>query len=382
MRFFLSVGLLYFFHIMLQNFKSTIALNLLNSKGVKTNRKIVVIESDDWGSIRMPDKSSLTTLKEKGFRIEKCAYMLNDCLESNEDLNYLFNFLESRNKTPVITANFLTANPDFERIRNSKFQHYFYENLDDTLLKYPNHDKVKALWLKGLSNKYFIPQLHGREHLNVNVWMKDLQNGNKETIDAFNLNLFGVSSNITKNSRQSYQEAFGKNCGTYVEKEKILIEAHEQFFNLFGYYSQTFIAPNYTWDKDVELILNKLGVTHFQGANIQKSFNLKKNKTEIQRHFLAEENELKQKYLIRNVNFETFSNQDKDWVSYGLKQIKNAFYWKKPAVISMHRVNFIGSINSDNSKRNVQLLNSLLNEIEKKWPEVEYMSSEELSKLI
>jgi len=30
--------------------------NLVNIPGWRTNRKIVVIESDDWGSVRMPSR--------------------------------------------------------------------------------------------------------------------------------------------------------------------------------------------------------------------------------------------------------------------------------------------------------------------------------------
>ena len=38
------------------NIKQTITHNLLNIPGWRTKRHIVVIESDDWGSIRMPSK--------------------------------------------------------------------------------------------------------------------------------------------------------------------------------------------------------------------------------------------------------------------------------------------------------------------------------------
>jgi hypothetical protein len=39
---------------MINSLKSTLSRNLTNARGWRTNRKIVVIESDDWGSIRMP----------------------------------------------------------------------------------------------------------------------------------------------------------------------------------------------------------------------------------------------------------------------------------------------------------------------------------------
>ena len=36
--------------------KQIISHNLLNIPGWRTKRKLVVIESDDWGAIRMPSK--------------------------------------------------------------------------------------------------------------------------------------------------------------------------------------------------------------------------------------------------------------------------------------------------------------------------------------
>jgi hypothetical protein len=39
---------------MINSLKSTLSRNLTNARGWRTNRKIIVFESDDWGSIRMP----------------------------------------------------------------------------------------------------------------------------------------------------------------------------------------------------------------------------------------------------------------------------------------------------------------------------------------
>ena len=154
---------------------------LYQAPGKRTKRKIVVFESDDWGSIRMPSKAVVEELKNKGFAVEKCRYMQNDSLESNDDLKLLFDVLSFRQKKPVITANFLTANPDFESIEADGFENYHYENLETTLSKYPKHDQVKSLWIKGIEEGLFQPQLHGREHLNVSRWMTDLQKNNKVT---------------------------------------------------------------------------------------------------------------------------------------------------------------------------------------------------------
>jgi hypothetical protein len=128
--------------------------------------------------------------------------------------------------------------------------------------------------------------------------------------------------------------------------------------------------------------LHKLGVTHFQGVSAQRIPNYSKEILSIKRNHLGRTNKNNQKYLIRNAVFEPFSQPNKDWINMCLKEIENSFFWRKPAIICMHRVNFIGSINPKNRDKNLVLFNNLLNEIDKKWPEVEFMSSDQLSKLI
>ena len=97
---------------------------------------------------------------------------------------------------------------------------------------------------------------------------------------------------------------------------------------------------------------------------------------------MGQKNSLGQTYLIRNAYFEPSSNPFKDWVSSCLKEINIAFKYKKPAIICSHRVNYIGSINPENRSDNLNLLNMLLTEILKKFPDVEFMSSDELGDLI
>lgn len=363
--------------------KSSLRSSVTNARGWRTKRRIVVIESDDWGSIRMPNKKSIETLKYKGFKVDKCAYMQNDSLESDEDLDALLTFLISRKKKPIITANFLTANPDFDKIKDSNYQTYYYESIDKTLNSYPGRENVKTLWKEGFENKIFIPQLHGREHLNIDNWMSDLQNGNKETLEAFKLNVFGISANVVNYPRKSYLAAFGLSNGNYkYSHEEIIKDAYYQFKKLFGYASKTFVAPNYTWGKEIENILSELGVTHLQGVSAQRVPDYSKETLTIKRNYLNKKNKNNQKYFIRNVFFEPFSNRKRNWVEQSLKEIENSFFWKKPAIISMHRVNFIGSINPENRQQNLALFKQLLDEIDRRWPEVEYLSSSDLAKII
>ena len=65
-----------------------------------------------------------------------------------------------------------------------------------------------------------------------------------------------------------------------------------------------------------------------------------------------------------------------------LSEIEIAFRWKKPAIRSSHRVNYIGWLNEKNRTKGLRELDKLLFQIIKYWPNVEFMTSSELGNLI
>jgi len=99
-------------------------------------------------------------------------------------------------------------------------------------------------------------------------------------------------------------------------------------------------------------------------------------------HYQGERNRYGQRYLIRNVFFEPSTNPTFNWVDDCLHRIETAFRWQKPAIISSHRVNFIGFIKQQNREVNLALLHQLLQSIIKRWPDVEFMSSDQLGDLM
>lgn len=367
--------------------KRTLRSCLINLPGWRTKRKIVVIESDDWGALRTPSKEVLEKLRKSGMAVDQCHYMLNDSLASEEDLSMLFEIiLQHRNafgQTPVITANCLIANPDFEKIRASHFQEYYYEHFTETLARYPNHSQSFKLWQKGIAERLFYPQSHGREHLNIPRWMQDLQAGVKETRLAFDLDMFGISGHISTIKRGSYLAALdgGKEEFKY-NRTEIIKEALIQFKNTFGYPSISFIAPNYVWDDTVESCLADQGVLYLQGSTVQRYPKAVNAPVKTKRHFQGQMNKRGQRYLVRNAHFEPSLAPGKDWVSNCLKEIAFAFFWKKPAIIATHRVNFIGSIDPFNRDRNLRLLDELLRNIVKCWPKAEFMTSDQLGNVM
>jgi len=371
----------------LKKIKREAAQNVFNLVGWQTNRKMLVIESDDWGSIRMPSKEVYNKLLNSGIRVDKCSYNSNDSLESEVDLSLLFDevskFKDKDGKPLVITANYIVANPDFKRIESDEFQNYSYEPFTETYKKYPLCKNSLQILKQGIESKIFHPQFHGREHLNVNRWMKALRANLEETKFAFDNGVFGLSTNITKEKRGSYLAALDIDELSDIEDQKVILqEGLDLFENIFSYRSNSFIAANSVWNPAIEYSLKQNGIKTIQVNRLQLVPQIGNGNYRKKYHFIGQKNINNQIFLVRNVSFEPSNNPSLDWVSSAFHEIECAFRWNKPAIIGSHRVNFIGSINPENRKRNLILLNELITKIIKKWPEIEFMTSDQLANII
>lgn len=363
--------------------KQTLTHNLLNIPGWRTKRHIVVIESDDWGSIRMPSREVYERLLKEGIRVDKCHYCSNDSIASEDDLSLLFDVLNSvkdKNGNPaVVTANALVANPDFQRIKEDDFEHYHYKLITDGLKEIKGCENVLDLWKEGGANGCFRIQSHGREHLNVARWMYYLRENYPETRLAFDLGVYGLSTNVTSEKRKSFLPAFD-----FTNKEEetmvngIAADGLRLFEEMFGYKSTSFIAPNYTWGKSLEKTVGAYGVKYIQGQQRGKYKNSEGEDNKVRTRYMGRRNEYGQIDLWRNAMFEPSENAGKDWVSSCMKEIEIAFRWHHPAIICSHRVNFVGTINVANRDNGLKQLSILLKQIKQKWPDVEFMSSDQL----
>ena len=56
----------------IKNAKKLITRSLTNTVGPILNEKIIVLESDDWGSIRMSSKEAFNNLLNKNYPADEC----------------------------------------------------------------------------------------------------------------------------------------------------------------------------------------------------------------------------------------------------------------------------------------------------------------------
>lgn len=358
--------------------------------GTHTRRKIVVFESDDWGSIRMPSLSAYDALLKAGIPVDKSRYNRFDTLASRKDLSALFEVLTSvkdcKGNHAKFTPMSLVANPDFGKIRANDFQHYFYETLPVTWARYgQGYDNILELWQEGIQIGIFVPQFHGREHLNVYAWLKSLRANTPETRLGFDHQTFGLPIDSSSKRKNLYMSAFEfDSVEEYNGMPDIIRDGIQLFKKQFGYEPKAFMAPCAIWSRKIEPILNAGGIKIIQTGPLRYEpyVGAPPNKYKKSLVFHGSTNKQGQIYTMRNCTFEPSESPDKDWVNACLADISKAFFWKRPAIIAPHRVNFIGSLVPGNRDSGLKSLKTLLHEMLKRWPDVEFMTSEELGNLM
>lgn len=359
---------------------------LSNLPGWRTHRKLVVIESDDWGSLRAPIPGGLKKMKDLDLPIGGAAgvvYNKYDDLADKEDLESLFDVLQSirdsNQKTAVLTAISLVANPDFERIEHNNFEKYYYKTLPE-YLQIKKRDGVWDLWKEGQHHRLFVPEFHGREHLNVPAWMRALKKNDTLTKAGFKHQFWGFRSQDKSFFR--YQGAFDLQVPEdLIVQHEILKDGLALFEKLHQRKASVFVPPNGPINNALEKTAAQYGIQYISSPKIQHEV-FGHGKTKKNFRYLGKKNTHQQVFLTRNAFFEPSSPLKTDWIDACLKDVETAFKFNKPATISSHRVNYIGVHDQNNRKKSLKALQKLLKQIINKWPEVEFLTSAELGDII
>ena len=356
--------------------------------GWRTKRHLVVIESDDWGTIRMPSREVYDQFLRRGIRVDKDPYCRYDNLATKHDLENLFEVLRSvkdKNGHPaVITANTLSANPVFDKIKESGFTQYYFEPFTETLKRSEAHADAFGMWKEGMAAEVFRPQSHGREHLYVKKWLQTLRKGDKITRTAFDMGAWGVTAYVDPSIKEYYMGAFNSSEDADIREFEVIIDdALRMFKDIFGFESKSFTPTTYTWSPKIEPCLERNGVKYIQSTFQQKlPIGDDKGVRVTYRGFQGTKTKAGLIRLFRNCFFEPSANPNYDWYGDCMKRIEIAFKWGKAANICVHRVNFIGSIDSSNTDRTLPEFKRLLQEIMKRWSDVEFVTSDQLGEII
>lgn len=361
--------------------KKRIIKNYVNFRGKSLyGRKIVLIESDDWGSIRMPSRAVYNKLVQSGLQIDNVYFDKYDSLESEDDLTELFDVLtsvkDSNGRNAIIAPYTLSANPNYEKIQEYNFEQYFYEPVIETYLRHPHTEHAFPIIKQGIKQGIWDPQFHGREHVNVRRWLKACQRNNTNTKIAFEEHAFvamAFPQDLYCFPAFDYDDE-----KEFCEIKKIISEGIDLFKQLYNVSPISICPPCGMMNKNVFQIAVDKGIRLLPGQLFthKRSGDYKKID-----YFWGEKYGDKSIFYRRNCKFEPSNHLNPDPVNSCLEEIDLAFKWGKPAVIDSHRVNYIGSIFPENRERSLRLLKTLLVTIVKMWPDVEFMTCKEIYEL-
>lgn len=349
---------------------------LKNAFARTSDQRIVVFESDDWGSQRVPSKAAMERLVAKGILSGQGAYD-RETLENAEDLTALGDTLasvrDSAGQPAVFTCFVNPANPDFEKIRESGFEAYCWETTSQTLERRGDRREVQAAWRAGREAGLLDVEYHGREHLQVRLWLEYLRTS-PEVRAAFDEGYYSVPVTgvppIARGFRASY---FFASPDEIPVLEEIVVTGAQIFAREYGRTAEVFCPPNNVFHPRLYAAVKRAGckciIRHTR--NIQPDG--KGGATTVWGQRGVAEAGLS--WYGRNALFEP---EQGFGVDHALGQVRSAFAWGVPAIISTHRVNYAGGIDPAVRDRGAAALMELLQRIVSIWPEVRFLSSRRL----
>lgn len=358
--------------------------NIKNIPGKKSSRKIVVFSVDDYGSVRVKDSGAYKTLKTAGIPMDKGRFSRYDTMADKNDLRLLFDILnsvkDSQNRSACFTAFANVANPDFEEIKASGLITYYREPFTKTLERYgDNYKNVIDIWKQGIAENIFYPAYHGTEHINVKRFMEALQTGHKSVCIAFENESVCVPAFPDEKAIQQATTTF------YIESaeeneplKKDIVIGTQMFEDIFGFRSKSFTPGAGVYSPLLNKTLTENGIKYIH-VNRYQAYPLGDGKFSKKFLYNGKQNEFGQKYIVRNCLFEPDGKDNLSSAYRCLDDIEAAFRWGAPAIISSHRVNFVGHFDTEYRDNSLKQLKILLNEIVKRWPEVEFMNADEMA---
>lgn len=304
-------------------------------------RRVIVIESDDWGICSWaPDRETheaVSKIPEVKEYWETLPGWIDGTLETPRDMDRLFSFLEEfkgRDGRPVVfTACYVVANPDYDAIRGDDLEQYHDIFLDEGVPEGWERGDIVGKAREGMSRAVWCPEFHARlHHAQPHLWLKAVREGSPGAAAIFEHNMFQCEERV----------------GEYVDmspaqQEEWIAPAIRRMETLFGQPARCAVNSDAT--DQTEQVWAAEGIRARMARGTGSWLN---DQPDFRSAMGRYREEIGMTYLNRNCWLEPLGSGDLE----GRRHAKGAYEevlaaWEnnEPAVCSSHRKNYVSLIN-------------------------------------
>lgn len=344
------------------------------SKSLRFSQPVLLIQSDDWGRVGVRDREGWEQLLAAGIRLGDEPYDFFS-LETAEDISALHELLtrhhDSVMRFPSITMNFVTANLDLKRMRDSGFREIHLLPLADGLPGGWQRPGLLAAYQSGIADRVFYPALHGTTHFCRPVVEAELARGGER---ADLLRVFWNAGTPYIYSRMPWI-GFEFWNPLAPPRQRMLPSRQQfdsvdqgtaQFVQMFGAHAFSACAPGYRSNEHtyeawahhgIKVVQNGPGTTkepQFGHAGLLN--------------------------IYRNIDFEPATDPHFS-VEGCLRAVSRCFERGIPAVVSMHAINLHSTL-KDFRNHTLRLLDNFLTRLEAAYPNLLYINDLEVYELM
>lgn len=343
--------------------------------GFVFSRPLVVLQSDDWGRVGIRDREGYECLRSRGLMLGEHAYDLYS-LETTDDVTAVAGLLsrhrDSAGRPACMVMNFCMANLDFKAIQSRGFSGIELLPLARGLPGSWSRPGLLEAYRAGIRDGLFYPGIHGLTHFCPTAVEDALQKGGdraqllrllweaESPYIYWRMPWIGYEHWNPEGSRNGYLRP---------ELQSLQVrKARECFVALFGTEPRSACAPGYYANLDTRRAWLQAGIQVAQnGAAAANGWNAPR----IDEFGLLQ--------LYRAIDFEP--SQREPEIDKCLQVADSHVARGLPVIISTHSINFHSTL-KDFRTRSLAALDSLLQALETKYPDLLYVHDQDLYAIV
>jgi hypothetical protein len=327
-------------------------------------RPVVILQSDDWGRVGIPNRDALDELKSAGYPVGQSTWDYCGLETADDILNLgetLSRFRDVDGSAACFTANFIMANADLRSMVATKFKEFLWRPIAEGFPP-PWDDKLMPAYKYNIAAGVFFPGLHGFSHFNIPELLAALADAGERGHRARALAALDVPYLRSVTPEYNFAlvglDADGEHFLSATDQERWVQRSVELFEEAFGVRPMTACAPGYRHNCVTLNLLRRFGVSAIQSMSHDVAHVI---------HDLL--------MLGRNVSFEPVLTRGagQSVIEKALRESERAVAAGLPVIMCSHSINYISRF-VGRADQGREALARFLGQLMHRFPELRFAS--------